>query len=234
MAKNEKWIWLVLGAGVSASGAALLWRSRDMVRVQAGQVLDIVQKSLIQMGVLHQQGLLGPLNQPVEAGGDAQLHAGATEPETTTLPNAAQAARDAGAPESAIQPETDAVEEASAPYLELERGAQPGHNAVARDNLDRTLLDAQDLAPRNDPDAGQLESFGDDQIISDRVSTRLGRALHAEELPRININTQQNGVVYLRGLVRSPEQRERLQRIVEETEGVQSVVNEIQIEQERG
>jgi len=90
------------------------------------------------------------------------------------------------------------------------------------------------MAPRDDPDAGQLESSGDDAIISDRVSTRLGRTLQEESLPRVNINTQQNGVVYLRGIVRSPEQRERLQRIVEETEGVQSVVNEIQIEQERG
>lgn len=233
MAKNEKWIWVVLGAGVSASGVALLWRSREMVRAQAGQVLDIAQRSLAQMGVLQKPDAPAHSGQPAEAS-DAQQHAGATEPETTTLPNAAQAAREAGAPESAIQPEADVVEEASAPHLEIERGAQPGHNAVARDNLDRTLLDAQDMAPRNDPDAGQLESFGDDELISDRVSTRLGRALHEEALPRININTQQNGMVYLRGIVRSPEQRERLQQIVEETEGVQSVVNDIQIEQERG
>lgn len=233
MAKNDKWIWLVLGAGVSASGVALLWRSRETVRAQAGQVLDIAQKSLAQIGVLQKLGGLAHPGQPAEPS-DAQQHAGAKETETTTLPNAAEAARRAGAPESAIQPEADAVEEAPAPRLEIERGAQPGHNAVARDNLDRTLLDAEDMAPRDDPDAGQLESSGDDAIISDRVSTRLGRALQEESLPRVNINTQQNGVVYLRGTARSPEQRERLQRIVEETEGVQSVVNEIQIEQERG
>lgn len=223
MAKTARMIWVALGAGVSACGAALLWRSREMVRVQTGQLIDGIRHSLAQTGFEIAEAPAVP------ARDDAQRHAGATETETTTLPNAALAAREVGAPESAIQPQALDAEQPQA-----ESAARPGHNAVARDNLDRTLLDAQDLAPLEDPDAGQLESFGDDQIISDRVRTRLGRLLREDELPRININTQENGVVYLRGTVRSPEQRERIQQTVEETEGVQSVVNEIQIEQEMG
>lgn len=234
MAKTARMIWMALGAGVSACGVALLWRSREMVRAQAGQVIDGVKHSLVQTGFIELPDSPAAFDQAASAPSDAQSHAGATETETTTLPNAALAAREVGAPESAIQPPALDLEQPQVTQPDNEQAARPGHNAVARDNLDRTLLDAQDLAPREDPDAGQLERFGDDQIISDRVSTRLGRLLREDELPRININTQQNGVVYLRGTVRSPEQRERIQQTVEETEGVESVVNEIQIEQEMG
>ncbi|GAB4203233.1 MAG: hypothetical protein OHK0022_27190 [Roseiflexaceae bacterium] len=221
MRTATKWFALALGALAGGVAGALALRN-GAARERVAQAIGMVQHKLGQGRKPRGQAVAEPLDRIA----DAQALAGATEPETTLLPGAAEAARAGGAPESAIQLD-------AAPPVEIEHMAQPGHNAVARDKLDRTLLDAQDLAPHEDPDSGELEHFGNDQIVSDRVSTRLGRELNMHDLPRLNINTQQNGVVYLRGMVFSTEQRDRIQEIVEATEGVQSVVNEIQIEQER-
>lgn len=213
---------LALGALVAGVAGALALR-QGALRERMAQAVGLVQHKLGQAAVPKAQGGVALRERNI----DAQARAGATEPQTALLPGAVEAARKGGAPESAIGTE------AAAPF-DAEHRAQPGHNAVAHDKLDRTLLEAQDLAPRNDPDAGQLEEFGDDRIITDRVNTRLGRELIMDDLPRLNINTQQNGVVYLRGTVPTAEQRHRIQAIVEATEGVQSVVNEIQVEQEHG
>lgn len=114
---------------------------------------------------------------------------------------------------------------------DIERSARPGQNA-ATDKLDRTLLEVRDMARRDDSDAGQLEAYGDDETITDRVRTNIGRELRDENLPHLNINTQENGVVYLRGYVHSQDQRELVQIVVEATEGVREVVNELTIEHE--
>lgn len=83
---------------------------------------------------------------------------------------------------------------------------------------------------RNDPDPGELEAYGDDETITDRVRTNLGRVLHADHLARLNINTQQNGIVYLRGPVHSQEESQQIEMIAQQTEGVQQVVNELRME----
>ncbi|HEU4323587.1 MAG TPA: BON domain-containing protein [Roseiflexaceae bacterium] len=226
-----KRVLLAVGALVGAVTGALALR-KGAVRDRIAHAVGLVQHKLGWGGTPKGQATAEPLDRLA----DAQALAGATEPQTTLLSGAAEAARAGGAPETAIRPVAapqDGQTDGRA-SVDIEHMARSGHNAVAHDKLDRTLLDAQDLAPRADPDAGELEHFGNDQIISDRVSTRLGRELNMHDLPRLNINTQQNGVVYLRGTVLTAEQRDRIQEIVESTEGVQSVVNEIQIEQERG
>lgn len=91
-----------------------------------------------------------------------------------------------------------------------------------------------ELASRPDPDAGQLDAYGDDETTNDRVQTRLGRFLHDEGLDRLNINTQGGGVVFLRGSVRSQAQIDQILAIVEATEGVGDIVNELQVAAERG
>lgn len=91
-----------------------------------------------------------------------------------------------------------------------------------------------ELASRPDPDAGQLDAYGDDETTNDRVLTRLGRFLQDEGLGRLNINTQGGGVVFLRGSVRSQAQIDQILAIVEATEGVGDIVNELQVAAERG
>ncbi len=231
MQTATKRVLLAVGALVGGVAGALALR-RGAVRDRVAHAVGLVRHKLGRPGAPGGRAAVEPPGRIA----DAQALAGATEPQTTLLSGAAEAARAGGAPESAIRPlaAPQSGRAGGSAAANLGHTARPGHNAVARDKLDRTLLDARDLAPREDPDAGELERFGDDRIVSDRVSTRLGRELNMHELPRLNINTQQNGVVYLRGTVLTAEQRDRIQEIVESTEGVQSVVNEIQIERERG
>lgn len=89
---------------------------------------------------------------------------------------------------------------------------------------------ASTFRPANDPDAGQLDADGEDRTITDRIRTRLGQELEHAEWGHVNINTQALGAVYLRGYVASDELRSRIEQIVSETEGVESVVNELNIE----
>lgn len=86
-----------------------------------------------------------------------------------------------------------------------------------------------ELASRPDPDAGQLDAYGDDETTNDRVLSRIGRYLQAEGLGRLNVNTQAGGVVFLRGEVRSQAQIDAIWSIVAETDGVGDIVNELQI-----
>jgi hypothetical protein len=44
-------------------------------------------------------------------------------------------------------------------------------------------LNAQDLAPRPLPEPGLLDAYGDDETITDKARTALGRELHADQLP---------------------------------------------------
>ena len=111
----------------------------------------------------------------------------------------------------------------------IETSAQHGHNPVASSKIDRTIVDAQDLGPENDRDPNELQEYGDDETVTDRVNTNLGRLIEAEHLARLNINTQQDGVVYLRGPVRSQEESNQVEQITRETEGVKQVVNELNI-----
>jgi osmotically-inducible protein OsmY len=46
------------------------------------------------------------------------------------------------------------------------------------------------------------------------VRTALGRELHADHLQHLNINTQQGGIVYLRGPVHSQEKSTRIAQMV--------------------
>jgi hypothetical protein len=87
--------------------------------------------------------------------------------------------------------------------------------------------------PADDPDAGQLDADGEDRTITDRVRSRLGQELDHAEWGHININTQAFGEVYLRGYVSSDELRSRIEQIVSGTEGVESVVNELHVEEQR-
>lgn len=73
---------------------------------------------------------------------------------------------------------------------DVETSAQPGNNPVALAPGERIQLSAQDLAPRSTPEPGLIDGYGDDETITDKVRTALGRELHADRLPHLNVNTQ--------------------------------------------
>lgn len=65
--------------------------------------------------------------------------------------------------------------------------------------------------------------------ITDRVQTELGEDRVIGALPRLNVNTEYGGVVYLRGVVPSESERERAEKVAKKQRGVTQVVNELQL-----
>lgn len=67
------------------------------------------------------------------------------------------------------------------------------------------------------------------ESISDRVLTQLGEDASMRAAPRINVNTEPGGKVYLRGIVPSPDLREKAEKIARKQPGVTEVMNELTI-----
>jgi osmotically-inducible protein OsmY len=94
---------------------------------------------------------------------------------------------------------------------------------------EKTMTEKKAFVPKDETVTRQLSEYGDDETVTDRVNTNLGRLLEADHLARLNINTQADAVVYLRGPVQSQEQAQQIEQCVKETEGVKDVVNELNI-----
>jgi hypothetical protein len=77
---------------------------------------------------------------------------------------------------------------------------------------------------------GALDLADENLTITQRVRTNLGREPALADLPHLNINTQERGVVYLRGYVQTEEQRRTAETVAANTKGVSEVVNELNIE----
>jgi BON domain-containing protein len=87
------------------------------------------------------------------------------------------------------------------------------------------------LAPGLQRVPGVLSQDDQNLTITQRVRSLLGREPALASIPHFNINTEGEGVVYLRGYVHSEEQRHAAERVAGATEGVTRVVNELHIEQ---
>lgn len=70
-------------------------------------------------------------------------------------------------------------------------------------------------------------STDEPETITARVSTALGEDKALTHLPRINVNTEPGGIVYLRGPLPTEQDRERAERIARKQKGVTEVINEI-------
>lgn len=93
------------------------------------------------------------------------------------------------------------------------------------------MTEKKAFVPKDETVTGQLNEYGDDETVTDRVNTNLGRLLEADHLARLNINTQADGVVYLRGPVHSREESSQIEQCVKNIEGVKQVVNELHVQQ---
>ena len=87
------------------------------------------------------------------------------------------------------------------------------------------------LAPGPQRVPGVLSSDDQNLTITQRVRSTLGREPSLASIPHFNINTEGDGVVYLRGYVHTEEQRRTAEMVAGATEGVTQVVNELHIEQ---
>jgi osmotically-inducible protein OsmY len=88
-----------------------------------------------------------------------------------------------------------------------------------------------DLTPGPQRVPGVLSQDDQNLTITQRVRSMLGREPALASIPHFNINTEGDGVVYLRGYVHNQEQRSAAETIAGATEGVTQVVNELHIEQ---
>ncbi len=77
---------------------------------------------------------------------------------------------------------------------------------------------------------GSTDADMEPETITDRVRTEIGENESLRHLPRINVNTEPGGVVYLRGVLPGEKERELAEKIARKQRGVSEVVNEINVE----
>ena len=84
------------------------------------------------------------------------------------------------------------------------------------------------MADDADMDRSHPGAFVKDSVITTKVKSRLA-AEHIKSLGRIHVDTDENGVVWLRGTARSQEAADRAVAIARETEGVKDVRSHIKV-----
>jgi hyperosmotically inducible protein len=84
------------------------------------------------------------------------------------------------------------------------------------------------MATDSDMDRSHPRAFVKDSVITARVKTKLA-AEHIKSLGRIHVDTDENGVVWLRGSARSQEAADRAVASARETEGVMDVKSHITV-----
>ena len=107
---------------------------------------------------------------------------------------------------------------------------EAGISERLRQWLPTSLIEA-DLARGSQHLPGVISQDDQNLTITQRVRSNLGREPLLASIPHFNINTEGDGVVYLRGYVHTEEQRRAAEMLVSATEGVTRVVNELHIEQ---
>src|SRR5579864_1520793 len=84
------------------------------------------------------------------------------------------------------------------------------------------------LAQDSDTDRSHPKAFVKDSAITTKIKTQLA-AEHLTSLGRIHVDTDKDGVVWLRGTARTQEAIDKAVSIARQTEGVKDVHNHIRI-----
>src|SRR5476651_715024 len=87
------------------------------------------------------------------------------------------------------------------------------------------------LAQDSDADRSHPKTFVKDSVITTKIKSKLA-AEHPGSMARVHVDTDDHGVVWLSGNVRSEEQRERAVALARETEGVTEVKNHLHIKKD--
>ncbi len=72
------------------------------------------------------------------------------------------------------------------------------------------------------------DKYVDDDLITQRVRTKLGEDQSTAQTARINVDTA-NNIVTLRGVVHSQQERQSLERVAGRVRGVDGVVNKVKV-----
>jgi len=87
------------------------------------------------------------------------------------------------------------------------------------------------LAQDSDADRSHPKAFVKDSAITTEIKTKLA-AEHITSLGRIHVDTDKDGVVWLRGSARTQEAIDKAVSIARETNGVKDVHNHIKIKKD--
>ena len=87
------------------------------------------------------------------------------------------------------------------------------------------------MADDADMDRSHPGAFVKDSVITTKVKSKLA-AEHIKSLGRIHVDTDENGVVWLRGTASTQEAADRAVAIARETEGVKDVRSHIKVRHE--
>jgi hyperosmotically inducible protein len=82
-----------------------------------------------------------------------------------------------------------------------------------------------------DSDRSHPKAFVKDSVITTKIKAKLA-AEHPGSMARVHVDTDDHGVVWLSGHVRSEEQRERAVAIARDTDGVTEVKNHLRIKKD--
>ncbi len=87
------------------------------------------------------------------------------------------------------------------------------------------------IAQDADSDRSHPEAFVKDSVITSKIKTKLA-AEHVQSLGRIHVDTDANGVVWLRGTARTQDAADLAVSLARETEGVKDVHSHITIKKD--
>jgi hyperosmotically inducible periplasmic protein len=82
-----------------------------------------------------------------------------------------------------------------------------------------------------DSDRSHPEAFVKDSVITSKIKTKLA-AEHVQSLGRIHVDTDANGVVWLRGTAKTQDAADLAVAMARETEGVKDVHSHITVKQD--
>ncbi len=90
------------------------------------------------------------------------------------------------------------------------------------------LLGPVALAHDSDADRSNPKAFVKDSAITAKIKTKLA-AEHLTSLAKLRVDTDENGVVWLRGTTKTEEAADKAVEIARNTEGVSSVKSDIRV-----
>ena len=95
--------------------------------------------------------------------------------------------------------------------------------------LGAALAPVAAYAGDGDTDRADPKLFVKDSVITTKIKTKLA-AEHAGSLKHIKVDTDQNGIVWMSGTVKSQSERDQAITIARNTEGVKSVKSNLKVE----
>jgi hyperosmotically inducible protein len=94
------------------------------------------------------------------------------------------------------------------------------------------LAPAAVLAADSDADRAQMENYVKDSVITTKIKAKLAEE-HLGSMGHIKVDTDKNGIVWMRGTANTQEEVNQAVSIAKNTEGVKSVNSKLTVQKDR-